>query len=67
MAEDLAGSVSVASCGLGTVSVENKVKLVCSAEEFVKLSFYQFLIQWRGSLIRGYCFRQCFCIKGTSK
>lgn len=46
MAEDLAGSVSFANCGLETASVENKVKLVCSAEESVKLSFYQFLIQW---------------------
>lgn len=48
MADDLAGSVCFASCGLGTASVENKVKLVCSAEEFVKLSFYQFLIQCGG-------------------
>lgn len=44
MAEDVAGSVSFASCGLGTASVGNKAKLVCSAE-FVKLSFYQFLIE----------------------
>lgn len=45
VAEDLAGSTCFASCELGTASVENKVKYVCSAEEFVELSFYQFLIQ----------------------
>lgn len=57
MAEDLAGSTCFASCELGTASVENKVKYVCSAEEFVELSFYQFLIQCVGGpLIMGYCF-----------
>lgn len=49
MAEDLAGGVSSANCRLGTASVENKVKFVCSLEEFVKWSIYLVLI-WCGGL-----------------
>lgn len=45
--------MQVASCGLGTASVENKVKVGCSAEEFVKLRFYQLLITGEVVLVRG--------------
>lgn len=45
--------LQVTNCGLGATSVENKVKVVCLAEEFVKLSFYQLLIAREVVLVRG--------------
>lgn len=50
MAKDLAGGVSSAGCGLGTAGVENKVKFVCSVEEFMKWSFYLFFDMVQGAL-----------------
>lgn len=51
MAKDL--QAVFASCGLGTASVENKVEVGCSAEEFAKLRFYQLLITGEVVLVRG--------------
>lgn len=45
--------MQVANCGLGAACVENKVKVVCLAEEFVKLSFYQLLITGELVFVRG--------------
>lgn len=67
MAEDLAGRVSFASCGLGIANVENKVKLVCLAEEFVKLSFYQFLIWWGVVSDNGFLVSPVLLRKGNFK